>query len=53
MKTPMLIPKKNTQIASGNVDYLKIHLAGLRQMVGMRKDFAEVPADIRFQINWY
>ncbi|EPS30256.1 hypothetical protein PDE_05207 [Penicillium oxalicum 114-2] len=40
------------EIASGNVDYLKIHLAGLRQMVGMRKDFAEVPADIRFQINW-
>ncbi|KAJ5492786.1 hypothetical protein N7539_001532 [Penicillium diatomitis] len=40
------------EIASGNVDYLKIHLAGLRQMVGMRKDFAEVPADVRFQINW-
>ncbi|OKP14793.1 hypothetical protein PENSUB_5857 [Penicillium subrubescens] len=40
------------EIASGNPDYLKIHLAGLRQMIGMRKNFADVPSDIRFQINW-
>lgn len=40
------------QIASGNPDYLKIHLAGLRQMIGLRKNFADVPPDIRFQISW-
>ncbi|OOF89821.1 hypothetical protein ASPCADRAFT_212459 [Aspergillus carbonarius ITEM 5010] len=40
------------EIASGNADYLKIHLAGLRQMVGMRKTFADVPPDVRFQISW-
>lgn len=40
------------QIASGNPDYLKIHLAGLRQMIGLRKNFADVPPDVRFQISW-
>ncbi|PYH49056.1 uncharacterized protein BP01DRAFT_119931 [Aspergillus saccharolyticus JOP 1030-1] len=40
------------EIASGNPDYLKIHLAGLRQMVGMRNTFADVPPDVRFQISW-
>ncbi|KAJ5574381.1 uncharacterized protein N7459_008808 [Penicillium hispanicum] len=40
------------EIASGNPDYLKIHLAGLRQMIGLRKNFADVPPDIRFQISW-
>ncbi|KAJ5172006.1 hypothetical protein N7492_004599 [Penicillium capsulatum] len=40
------------EIASGNPDYLKIHLAGLRQMIGLRKTFADVPPDIRFQISW-
>ncbi|PWY91207.1 hypothetical protein BO70DRAFT_392855 [Aspergillus heteromorphus CBS 117.55] len=40
------------EIASGNADYLKIHLAGLRQMVGMRNTFADVPPDVRFQISW-
>ena len=40
------------QIASGNPDYLKIHLAGLRQMIGLRKNFADVPSDVRFQISW-
>ncbi|PYI13166.1 hypothetical protein BO99DRAFT_438473 [Aspergillus violaceofuscus CBS 115571] len=40
------------EIASGNADYLKIHLAGLRQMVGMRNTFADVPPDVRFQITW-
>ncbi|KAJ5103261.1 hypothetical protein N7532_003790 [Penicillium argentinense] len=40
------------EIASGNPDYLKIHLAGLRQMIGLRKNFAEVPPDVRFQISW-
>ncbi|PLB39089.1 uncharacterized protein BDW47DRAFT_116745 [Aspergillus candidus] len=40
------------EIASGNPDYLKIHLAGLRQMVGMRNSFADVPPDVRFQISW-
>ncbi|OOQ86710.1 hypothetical protein PEBR_22051 [Penicillium brasilianum] len=40
------------EIASGNPDYLKIHLAGLRQMIGMRKNFADVLPDVRFQINW-
>lgn len=43
---------EHDQIASGNPDYLKIHLAGLRQMIGMRKNFADVPPDVRFQINW-
>lgn len=41
------------QIASGNPDYLKIHLAGLRQMIGLRKNFADVPPDVRFQISWF
>lgn len=40
------------EIASGNPDYLKIHLAGLRQMVALRNDLADVPPDIRFQISW-
>lgn len=40
------------QIASGNPDYLKIHLAGLRQMIGLRKNFVDVPPDVRFQISW-
>ncbi|KAJ5919790.1 hypothetical protein N7454_009625 [Penicillium verhagenii] len=40
------------EIASGNADYMKIHLAGLRQMIGLRKNFADVPSDIRFQISW-
>ncbi|KAJ5267571.1 hypothetical protein N7478_010379 [Penicillium angulare] len=40
------------EIASGNPDYLKIHLAGLRQMIGLRKSFADVPSDVRFQISW-
>lgn len=40
------------QIASGNPDYLKIHLAGLRQMIGLRRNFADVPPDVRFQISW-
>ncbi|KAJ6171926.1 hypothetical protein N7470_000993 [Penicillium chermesinum] len=40
------------EIASGNPDYLKIHLAGLRQMIGLRKNFADVPSDVRFQISW-
>ncbi|KAJ5669070.1 hypothetical protein N7462_010140 [Penicillium macrosclerotiorum] len=40
------------EIASGNPDYLKIHLAGLRQMIGLRKNFADVPPDVRFQISW-
>ncbi|GFF48241.1 hypothetical protein IFM46972_08499 [Aspergillus udagawae] len=40
------------EIASGNPDYLKIHLAGLRQMVAMRNSFADVPPDVRFQISW-
>lgn len=41
------------QIASGNVDYLKIHLAGLRQMVTLRNNFADVPPLIRYQVSWY
>ncbi|CAG7924640.1 unnamed protein product [Penicillium olsonii] len=40
------------QIASGNPDYLKIHLAGLRQMIALRKGFDDVPSDVRFQISW-
>ncbi|KAJ5808725.1 hypothetical protein N7474_009994 [Penicillium riverlandense] len=40
------------EIASGNPDYLKIHLAGLRQMIALRENFADVPSDIRFQISW-
>ncbi|KAE8149376.1 hypothetical protein BDV25DRAFT_156489 [Aspergillus avenaceus] len=40
------------EIASGNPDYLKIHLAGLRQMVALRDDFADVAPEIRFQISW-
>jgi hypothetical protein len=44
---------KHLQIASGNPDYLKIHLAGLRQMIGLRKNFADVPPDVRFQISWF
>ncbi|GAB1198858.1 hypothetical protein APSETT444_008188 [Aspergillus pseudonomiae] len=40
------------EIASGNPDYLKIHLAGLRQMVALRNSLADVPPDIRFQISW-
>lgn len=40
------------EIASGNADYLKVHLAGLRQMVGLRNSFADVPADLRWQISW-
>ncbi|KAL4891779.1 hypothetical protein BDV59DRAFT_181746 [Aspergillus ambiguus] len=40
------------EIASGNPDYLKVHLAGLRQMVAMRNSFADVPPDVRFQISW-
>jgi hypothetical protein len=44
--------KKKKKIASGNPDYLKIHLAGLRQMVAMRNSFADVPPDVRFQISW-
>lgn len=41
------------QIASGNPDYLKIHLAGLRQMIALRKGFDDVPSDVRFQISWF
>ncbi|KAL4871420.1 hypothetical protein BDV12DRAFT_28550 [Aspergillus spectabilis] len=40
------------EIATGDPDYLKIHLAGLRQMVGMRISFADVADDVRFQISW-
>ncbi|KAL2822718.1 fungal-specific transcription factor domain-containing protein [Aspergillus cavernicola] len=40
------------EIATGDPDYLKIHLAGLRQMVGMRNSFADVADDVRFQISW-
>ncbi|KAJ5131053.1 uncharacterized protein N7515_007092 [Penicillium bovifimosum] len=40
------------EIASGNPDYLKIHLAGLRQMIALRENFDDVPSDIRFQISW-
>ncbi|KAE8378928.1 hypothetical protein BDV26DRAFT_260564 [Aspergillus bertholletiae] len=40
------------EIASGNPDYLKIHLAGLRQMVALRNSLADVSPDIRFQISW-
>ncbi|KAF9888329.1 hypothetical protein FE257_008762 [Aspergillus nanangensis] len=40
------------EIASGNPDYLKVHLAGLRQMVSMRNSFADVPHHVRFQISW-
>lgn len=40
------------EIASGNPDYVKIHLAGLRQMVALRSSFADVPPDVRFQISW-
>ncbi|KAL4918974.1 hypothetical protein BDW62DRAFT_180231 [Aspergillus aurantiobrunneus] len=40
------------EIATGDPDYLKIHLAGLRQMVGMRINFADVADDVRFQISW-
>ncbi|KAJ5959883.1 uncharacterized protein N7479_007033 [Penicillium vulpinum] len=40
------------EIASGNPDYLKIHLAGLRQMIALRKSFDDVPSDVRFQISW-
>ncbi|KAE8354002.1 hypothetical protein BDV28DRAFT_132046 [Aspergillus coremiiformis] len=40
------------EIASGNPDYLKIHLAGLRQMVALRNNLADVPPEIRFQISW-
>ncbi|CAG7948036.1 unnamed protein product [Penicillium nalgiovense] len=40
------------EIASGNPDYLKIHLAGLRQMIALRKNFDDVPSDVRFQISW-
>ncbi|PLB45513.1 hypothetical protein P170DRAFT_449198 [Aspergillus steynii IBT 23096] len=40
------------EIASGNPDYLKVHLAGLRQMVGMRNKFTDVPPDVRYQISW-
>jgi hypothetical protein len=50
--TALLTPKKKKKIASGNPDYLKIHLAGLRQMVAMRNSFADVPPDVRFQISW-
>ncbi|KAL4804775.1 hypothetical protein BDV18DRAFT_142480 [Aspergillus unguis] len=39
-------------IVTGDPDYLKIHLAGLRQMVGMRPSFADVASEIRFQISW-
>lgn len=46
------VPTDTLQIASGNPDYLKIHLAGLRQMIGLRKNFADVPSDVRFQISW-
>ncbi|KAJ5095827.1 hypothetical protein NUU61_005183 [Penicillium alfredii] len=42
----------STNIASGNPDYLKIHLAGLRQMIALRNSFADVPSDVRFQISW-
>jgi hypothetical protein len=45
-------PADEKKIASGNPDYLKIHLAGLRQMVAMRNSFADVPPDVRFQISW-
>lgn len=31
---------------------MKIHLAGLRQMIALRNSFADVPSDIRFQISW-
>ena len=48
----MLFPLLTAQIATGNPDYLKIHLAGLRQMVGMRNSFSDVPPDVRFQISW-
>ncbi|KAJ5765452.1 hypothetical protein N7520_005011 [Penicillium odoratum] len=40
------------EIASGNAEYMKIHLAGLRQMIGLRNNFADVLPDIRFQISW-
>ncbi|OJJ35589.1 hypothetical protein ASPWEDRAFT_109774 [Aspergillus wentii DTO 134E9] len=40
------------EVASGNPDYIKIHLAGLRQMVALRNSFADVPPDVRFQISW-
>lgn len=40
------------QIASGNPDHLKIHLAGLRQMVALRNSFTDVQPDIRFQVSW-
>lgn len=40
------------EIATGNPDYLKVHLAGLRHMIALRKNFADVPPDIRFQISW-
>ncbi|KAJ6110623.1 hypothetical protein N7486_002858 [Penicillium sp. IBT 16267x] len=40
------------EIASGNADYMKIHLAGLRQMIALRNSFADVPSDVRFQISW-
>ncbi|KAL4905407.1 hypothetical protein BDW74DRAFT_152604 [Aspergillus multicolor] len=40
------------EIATGDPDYLKIHLAGLRQMVGMRVSFADVADNVRFQISW-
>ncbi|KAJ9269504.1 transcriptional regulator family: Fungal Specific TF [Paecilomyces variotii] len=40
------------EIASGNPEDLKIHLAGLRQMVSLRSNFADVAPDVRFQISW-
>lgn len=40
------------EISSGNTDYLKIHLAGLRQMITIRNNFANLPPMVREQISW-
>ncbi|OJK01310.1 hypothetical protein ASPACDRAFT_1866705 [Aspergillus aculeatus ATCC 16872] len=40
------------EIATGTPAYLKMHLAGLRQMVGLRKSFIDVPYPVRYQISW-
>ncbi|GFN21618.1 short chain dehydrogenase family protein [Aspergillus tubingensis] len=40
------------EIATGTPAYLKMHLAGLRQMVALRKSFVDVPYPVRYQISW-
>ncbi|CAK41797.1 transcriptional regulator family: Fungal Specific TF [Aspergillus niger] len=40
------------EIATGTPAYLKMHLAGLRQMVALRRSFIDVPYPVRYQISW-